>query len=266
MAGKRMLLGIVVVGVFCSAAFALAPMGPPMAGLPQGQYSYGLGYGYSDMDLEVSGPVSTSGGSSVLDNVQSNIFYLCLGYGITDDTNIRGALATVDAAFDADRSGRDFDGDTTFGYGLGVTKTLAKNGNTTWGALAQFTSALKSEDELNVAAGGQTLGNGAIRMSPGRNELRLEWYEFQLAFGPTFPVCEHACLYGGPFLHFVEGDLQIKGGGDRDEYELEQQTQLGVYVGTLVDLSDLVDNASLSAELQYTDDAWALGIGAMFKH
>ncbi|MEA3226004.1 MAG: hypothetical protein U9Q07_08640, partial [Planctomycetota bacterium] len=191
MAEKKMLLGVVVVGVFCSAAFALAPMGPPMAGLPQGQYSYGLGYGYSDMDLEVSGPATPTGGAAVLDNIQSNIFYVCLGYGVTDDWNIRGAIGGADATFDADRSGRDFDGDTSFGYALGATKTLVKNGDTTWGVLAQLTSVKGSEDERNVS-GSQTLGNGAINMSAGRNELKLEWYEVQLAFGPTFPVCEHA--------------------------------------------------------------------------
>ena len=55
---KEMLLLIIVVmslGVFSSGAFALTRMGPPMAGLKDGQFAFGLELSKGEMDVEMSG-------------------------------------------------------------------------------------------------------------------------------------------------------------------------------------------------------------------
>ncbi len=62
-------------------------------------------------------------------------------------------------------------------------------------------------------------------------------------------------------MHFLEGDLEIK--GSRSEYEPEQSLDLGAYVGTLINLGD--PNASLMAEFLFTGSGWGIGIGAMVR-
>jgi len=270
MVRKRMLLSVMVVGVFCSASFAIAPMGPPMAGLDQGTYGVGVGYAYSDMTLEVSGPTS-SAGEAVINDLQNNMYYVSLGYGISNDWEAYGAIGWADAEFPGDASAPDFEGDNGFGFAIGTKRTLAQDGDTTWGVLAQFARG-KSEDHVRVTGDDQTWGNGSIELpaplgeaSSRKAEAKLEWYEIQLAMGPTVPLSEDVCVYGGPFLHFAEADLEGRGtrGSSRGEIELEQKWELGAYVGTLISLGD--PNASLMAEFLYTAEGWGFGVGAMFK-
>ena len=257
---KRMLLSVVVVGMFCSATLAIAPMGPPMAGLDQGKYAAFLGYAHSDMTLEVSGPVS-SRGEAVLNDVQHNAYFVGLGYGISNDWNIHGSIGFANAEFPGDSGTADFEGDNGFCFGIGTKRTLAQDGDTVWGVLGQYTQG-KSEDNVRAGADG-SWGNRAIDIDAGNNPAKLEWYEVQLAVGPTVPVSEDVVVYGGPFLHFAEADLEVRDGARREEYELEQKLQLGAYIGTLISLGD--PNASLMAELLYTGEGWGFGIAAMLK-
>jgi len=255
---KRMLLSVMVVGMFGSAALAIAPMGPPMAGLDQGKYAGFAGYAHSDMTLEISGPASTNGGEAVLNDVQHNAYFVGLEYGISNDWSLYGSIGIANAEFPGDSGTADFEGDNGFCFGIGTARTLAQDGDTKWGILGQYTQG-KSED--NVRSAGGSWGNGAIPISAGNTPAKLEWYEVQLALGPTVPLSEDVVVYGGPFLHFAEADLELR--GSRTEYDLEQKLQLGAYVGTLISLGD--PNASLMAELLYTGEGWGFGIAAMLK-
>ena len=256
-----------VVGMFCSAALAIAPMGPPIATLEQGKYGAGIAYAFSDMTLEVSGPLTgLPGGEAVINDLQHNIYMGLLGYGISNDWDLYGGIGWANAEFPGDTGAPDFEGDDGFIFGIGTKRTLAEDGDTKWGVLAQFTQG-KSEDDVRTTGSGQTWGNGAgtlpAPISPATSrkfEAKLEWYEVQLALGPAVPLSEDMVVYGGPFLHFVEADLEVK--GSRYEYELEQKWQLGAYVGTLISLGD--PNASLMAEFLYTANGWGFGVGALF--
>jgi hypothetical protein len=77
--------------------------------------------------------------------------------------------------------------------------------------------------------------------------------------GPAVQLNEDVCFYGGPFLHFAEGDLEIQ--SSQEEGELEQRCELGVFIGMLLNLGS---GASLSFEFFFTGEAWGAGIGAMF--
>jgi len=264
MVRKRMLLSVMVMGMLCSASFALAPMGPPMAGLDQGTYGAFVGYAHSDMTLEISGPVSTNGGEAVLNDVQNDTYFVGLGYGVSNDWELYGAIGFTSAEFPGDTGAPDFEGDDGFCFGIGTKRTLAQDGDTTWGVLGQYTQG-KSEDNIRSRSGA-TWGNGSINVglgggAPPVRGTKLEWYEVQLAMGPTVPLSEDVAVYGGPFLHFAEADLEVR--GSRTEYDLEQKLQLGAYLGTLISLGD--PNASLMAEFLYTGEGWGFGIAAMFK-
>ena len=253
---RKLLLSIMVVGMFGSAALALAPMGPPVAGLSQGEYNAGFGYAFSKMKLGVSGPVNPTTGEAVL-VVRSNMYYGCLGYGISDDWNIYGAAGVADADFNGEGNGTNFDGNRQFGFAVGTKKTLAENGKTKWGVLAQYSRG-KSEDNM-IAGSGTTLANGAHSLSSGANDMELTWYAIQLALGPTCQVSDNVCVYGGPFLHLVEGDLDVH--ASRYEYELQQLWELGAYFGTMIYCP--ASNASFVAEILFTRETWGFGVGGV---
>ena len=250
---RKWWLSIMVVGMFSSAALAISPMGPPVSMLAEGQYAAGLGYAMSEQTLEISGPASTTGDAE-LDDIQSSVYYGCLGYGISDAWSIYAAIGLSDAEFDADSGGSDFDGDTEFGFAVGTKRTLHDNeSGTKWGTIFQYCRG-QSEDKISNAS---TFGNDAFSVGAGR-KVELDWYEMQLALGPAIQMNEELCLYGGPFLHFAEGDVEVQ--GSQNEYELEQRVELGGYIGALMSLGA---NASLSLEFLITGEAWGVGIGAM---
>ncbi|MFC1634515.1 hypothetical protein ACFL5Z_06695 [Planctomycetota bacterium] len=251
---RKLLLSIMVVGMFSSAALAIAPMGPPVAGLVEGQYAVGLGYAISDMTVELSGPTFGTGDAEL--DVENTMYYGCLGYGISNDWNVYVALGMADAEIDAD-SGDDFDGGADFGFAVGTKRTLHDNGtDTKWGTVFQYSTG-ETDDKVGVTS---SYANQHLSgVSPGT--LEYDWYEIQLALGPAIQVNEDVCVYGGPFLHFVEADLRHKAGGFVAEVEIEQAWELGGYIGALINLGS---SASLSLEFLITGEAWGAGIGAMF--
>jgi opacity protein-like surface antigen len=223
---KRMLLLVValmVAGLWSSAAWALRPMGPPVAGLEQSQMSVGFDFSWSEMNLE------TDGGTT--DDVESLAYLANLGYGIADNWEafIRLGIAGVEI------DDQDFSGDNQFAYGFGTKVTIAEGDPLTWGGLFQM-DWTKSEDE----------------------GIEIDAYEIQIAAGPTYQM-EGMCLYGGPFLHFVGGEVKDTPGGDID---LKEESIFGGYVGVQFGIAE---NASCHVEYQITGDASAVGVGIVWR-
>ena len=266
MVRRRMLLSVVVVGMFSAAAFALAPMGPPMAPLPQGQYAAVGGYAYSDQNLEISGTgITGTAGEPYVSDIQSDMYYGGLVYGVADGWNIYGVAGIADAEWDGDGSFVDFDGDSGFAFAVGVKKTIFTDpdSETVWGTVFQFSQARRIEDKFMPTTANDTWGNGYISVGGAtQNTAELDLYAIQLAAGPTVPLCEGVVLYGGPFLNFVEGDLEVKmpSSGSRSNYELEQHLEIGGYVGAQMEVGD--PNILVGGEFLWTGEAWALGVGA----
>jgi opacity protein-like surface antigen len=250
---RKLLLSMMVVGMLSSAALALAPMGPPVATLAEGQAAVGLGYAMSDMTVELSGPTFGLGDAEL--DVENTMYYGVIGYGISSEWNAYVALGFADAEIDAD-SGDDFEGGADFGFAVGTKRTLHDNGtDTKWGTVFQYSTG-ETDDKISVVS---QYANFHLTAVPGT--IEYDWYEIQLALGPAVQVNEDLCLYGGPFLHFAEGDLRHKAGGVTAEFELEQAWELGGYIGALLNLGG---SASLSAEFLITGEAWGAGIGVMF--
>lgn len=256
---RKLLLGIMVVGMLSSAALAVVPMGPPVSGLSEGQYAAGLGYAYADLTVEVSGPIGGAGDAEL--DAQASLFYGCVGYGISDTWSAYVVLGMADAAADADSvpaGGSDFDGSSEFAFAVGTKRTLHDNGSDTkWGTVFQYATG-SSEDTIATAS---NFANGNLVGVPAGTKVEADWYLIQLALGPAVQVNEDLCLYGGPFLAFLEGDVRGKIGGATFEGEIEQAWELGGYIGALINLGS---GAGLSVEFLITGEAWGFGIGAMF--
>lgn len=238
---RKLLMAIMVL---CAAgqALALTPLGPPRAGLKQKQHSLGFLFAGSEMDLEVSG----YGLTEELSDTESTVYLMKAGYGLSDDCEIYTLIGM------ADISSEDYNGSSELAWGFGAKFTVAEDDSMTWGGLFQMVS-INSEGSIS----GDVPGYGWQTM-----DIEAQLFDIQIAFGPTFNQ-EGFSLYGGPFLHFVDGDIEARALGVTVDLDLEQKSEFGGYVGAQFDLAE---SSSLFIEYQKTGDASAIagGIGWRF--
>ncbi len=235
---KKMFLSIVVflvVFLSGSSALALTLMGQPTASLKEGQSSGGGEYTYSKMDIDIEDLTPT-------EDVETNAYLAYLGWGITDnwEASVRVGAVGVDIENIDDVSSFDLDGNTKFSYGFGTKATFMSNDRLSWGALFQIIWE-KSED---ICAYGYH-----------SYEFEINFYEIQIAAGPTYET-DGMCIYGGPFMHFLDGDLKVSMPGKSESFDMKQESEFGGYVGTQ---SEIGENCSANLEVQYTDNSWAIG-------
>jgi len=277
---KLRLLGVVLIVAMVagSSALALAPMGPPTAGLNQGQFRVGAEYGYSEMDLEIDASTPGEGGTIV--DLESNMFFATLGYGVMDNWEFYVQLGVANAEFDkvegddGDDDKLGFDGDYGFAYGFGTKYTFWEQmEGLKWGVLFQM-KWINTEDTMSFTFA-ETVDIGETPV-PGTTtealDLELDYYEMQIAVGPTWQAMDGLCVYGGPFLHFVSGDADGDLTGTWDDGagttltftpeswsdDLEEESTFGGYVGAQLDVTEQM---TAFAEVMFTGDAWGLGIG-----
>lgn len=273
-----LLLAVVLmaVAVCSSAALALPPMGPPTATLGEGQFSVGVEYGYTDMEPEYSFkgtgtatdtvpvPPYSETDKGTVDVFKSSMFFGTIGYGLTDNWEAFVRLGAADLELE------DWEGGYGFAWGAGTKLTFAQEGDVTWGALFQWTWFNPGDDDITYA---DVILGVPVSIS---GESEVDWWEIQVAVGPTWQVADTVCIYGGPFLHFVDGKYDEKASGAMEvgtppvtynlswkaSADVEQDSMFGGYVGAQW---DVVENASLYAECQFTGDAWGLGIGGIWR-
>ncbi len=274
-------LAFIVVGVCGSVAIAMPPMGPPRATLQEGQSSFGLEFSHSEMDLEAFGTLKVldQGAPSwepyyrkyKIESLKSNMFLGRLGAGLWENWDIFVRFGITDAQDEItevlanDALGdqyKDFDGSSGFALGLGTRATFYQEGNTTWGGLLQITWS--NPDGSSITDANDTYFSG---------DAEINYWEVQIAIGPTveFNNCR---FYGGPFLHFINGDLDINGKTkdpttgfvtDRfknSSFDIKEESQFGGYAGAQWYLGE---NSSLFTEFQFTNDAWGIGVGTAWK-
>ncbi len=275
-------LVLMVIGVCSPVAIAIPPMGPPRASLHEGQSALGLEYGYSEMDLQTFGSViekqfisgvlqttATSYTSFEIKDLQSNMFWGRLDVGTWENWDMFVRIGLSDAQDDissvnADGSlsdqYKDYKGDNGFGWGFGTRATFYQEGDTTWGGLIQVTWSNPDSSDVIIESEPSFTG-----------EVEMDYWEVQIAIGPTVEL-DNCRLYGGPFLHFINGDLNLNGSYDPTgvidlitqdtSHEIREESQVGGYAGAQWYLNE---NSSLFTELQFTSDAWGFGIGTTWK-
>jgi hypothetical protein len=274
---KNRLSFLISLGIICFLnlnAYSLDVMGPPAAELEQGWFNAGIEYTNSKMDLELSNGFYTDyldgdwfeSGSAydiTLKDMKTNRTYVRLGYGIMDNAEVFLRIGGLNAKFgdsiweDSER----FDSDAELAAGAGLKLTFYEEGNLKLGGLFQF----------NVAS-----FDGQLKASDwvSGDFVEINMSEAQLALGASCKCNEQLTIYGGPFLHFVNGDIH-------DEYselstdpnypglwtsefdwDIQGKSVFGGYVGAQINFAE---NVSFNLEYQQTADARALGMGLIFK-
>jgi hypothetical protein len=270
-------VALVIVTISSSSVLALSPMGPPKALLGQDRWDIGIEYGHQSMDLEASGNVTeidiipdVENYTAIrkvkhnIDNLKSNIVMARAGYGINDNWDSFVRLGLADAKGNIEQiypdEARDkfkgYDGGFGFGWGFGTRATFWQDEELSWGGLFQITWLEPDDSSISLVGDSDFSGDAEI-------DVR----EVQVAVGPTWRVDEGVRIYGGPFLHFVDGDLDISGKTAYDDIEvlveaegdIEEKSQFGGYVGAHLDVDE---NTSCFIECQLTGDAWGIGLGA----
>jgi len=140
----------------------------------------------------------------------------------------------------------DWDGGNEFAYGFGTKLTISEQDAITWGGLFQMTW-IEGDDSVSGI------------------DIDVDAYEMQIAFGPTYEV-DSMRIYGGPFLHLVDGDGKASGvvpgwGAISGSFDVEQESEFGGYVGAQFDVAE---NSCVNVEAQFTGDAWAITAGIGF--
>ncbi len=263
------LLGFVLL-VGHSAAFALDPMGPPTAGLRQGQLKEGIEYSYGTMDLKLNdgiwieqldGVFYDAGNAEplTLKNFKTNKAYYNLGYGIIDGLDAFLRLGATTATFgdsiweDAEK----FDNHADFTVGCGIKATFYEDDNLKLGGLFQ---ANWTEFDGRLSAAHWAAAD----------LVEMSITEIQVAVGPTYKLADNISIYGGPFFHFVVGDLddefsEASEGGlltSKYSWDVDGSSNFGGYIGAQVDIAE---DLSFNIEYQQTESADALSVGLIWR-
>jgi hypothetical protein len=256
-------IAFVVSGLCGSAAFAFDPMGPPTAGQRGlGRAGIGVEYVWSNMDVEAEGISSLDILTDTIKHFKAGKTYANLGLGASDGSEIFLRLGVGEADPDRGDNTDNIGGylgksDECFLLGGGAKFTLCKNENISWGLLTQMSwTKFDFDEESNTINGhSTTLTTDA------------DFYEFQIAVGPTVALNNALSVYGGPFLHFITGELKLDGTIDGSDSkitsDLEQESILGGYVGLQLDFNP---HTAMSAEFQATEAGYAIGGSLRYRY
>ncbi len=268
----QLVVFVILVGVCSSPALALPPMGPPKSTLEKGQLAIDFKYSYSEMDLDLSGKVRENQGEGwsecdytkyrIID-LTSNMFLGSLDYGICDNWDVFGHVGAADAKDEmketqaCGKSGQryyDFSGDYGLAWGFGTRTTFCEVDNITWGGVFQMTWS--NYEQSSVKLQGDPTFSG---------DLDLDFWEIQVAIGPTLQL-DGLSIYGGPFLHFVKGDMVLKSSSGvvlvESKGDIREESIFGGYGGIQWDITE---ETYWYTEYQVTGDAWGIGTGVAWK-
>jgi hypothetical protein len=251
----------VMIGMLFSSAFAIAPVGPPTAGLKAGQWSFGFDYAHGEIDADIdwsSDFVSDIPDSKIKD-AKSDAYLAKIGFGSGDwdfylflgAADIRGKIEDEGGVVDGSLN---FDGGHNLSGGFGTKWTIQKEEKLSWGLVYQM-SWSQGDDDFTFDL--SDFGFGTAETIDVDNDS----FDIFLALGPTYEF-QNWRIYGGPALFYYDSDIEVEFmdvtilNGDVEE------AMFGGYVGTEVDLDQ---NTSLYAEYMLADDAWMLGTGIVWK-
>ncbi|MBN1973843.1 MAG: hypothetical protein JW787_09415 [Sedimentisphaerales bacterium] len=271
-----------------SNAFAL--IGPPASQLDRGMWSISGGYTYTSQDMGTAkikdtecwtkyndlGVVYDEGSDAdtyklKIRNVNTNLYYGQLSYGLKDKWEVYGQLGFTDVKAetksDSDSRWYGYNLDNEFALGLGTRYTFAEKGKIDWGAAVHLNWYSNSVDyeETNT----YDWGGGLFETDYLKETTALDTLGIIIAVGPAIDMGSWT-LYGGAICQISTADYSYKECGswiDTDDYHgtwAEKKsgdydmTSFGAYVGAQI---GVYKNYDFAIELQGTTDGWGAGVG-----
>jgi hypothetical protein len=256
---------------------ALDRMGPPVAQFGQGQINVGLDYASSDTDLEASGhsidtSVSTFNTDApiiirrdrkhtvAMNRVDTDRLYTTIGYGINEQVDVFFRLGEAQTGWSNEEG-------TSLALGGGIRSTFYATDRLKIGGLAQIGWSEVDFDAISFPVPDSDMATVM------HGEMSL--YEIQVAVAASYLLTDHLTVYGGPFLYFADGDLDLRRDGSWglrlpenrglslvNSYDLDETSLFGAYVGAQYKIAERM---SWGIEFQYTDDADAVTTGLTWR-
>ena len=258
---KRKIL-ITIIVIFCSnQTFGLDLMGPTSSELTGvGQFHASINYIWNELDIDADGIPEIGLSSTTIKNVEIEKFYANFGMGMGKDSElffIVGAAKAKPDKHDNDDNIAGYIGasDENLLLGIGAKINFYKTANCKWGVLTQMSWTDFDFDGKSYTLDGYNLDVSAD----------IEVFEVQVAIGPSYKLNPNVLLYGGPFLHFLNGDVELKGSIDGIsggvETDIEEDSIFGGYIGTSIELAK---NTNINFEFQLTGAGQ--GVGVSLRH
>jgi len=245
--------------LFSSYVLALDPIGAPVTEVGKDQYSIGIEYVNSQLDLTAEN--YTRDGTSYSDydikSAKVRKKYAKLTYGLTDDWSVFGRVGVANMEFksgtwdwvDYDEQ-MPFSGDNQLAWGFGTTVNFFEGPNTVCGMLFQISWG-SSEEQLPYEGSGDYEG-----------DAEFNFYEMMLAAGPKHKLSDKVSIYGGPFVYFFSGDFEAEGDGYTWKFDAKETENIGGFLGGSFEINE---SASLSAEFQIAPDASAFAANFLWR-
>ena len=219
----RNLMIIGIVAVCVESAWPLSYMGPSTSQMMPNRYKLGMDYSIAQTSADLSG------NGIDIDDLETDLCLARLDYGIQEKVDFCGRLGFAEIE----------DLGNELAWGVGIKSTVMESEDLNWGGLVQITSTA-----------------GSV------STLKLDMLEIQLAVAPVWKVNETVSLYGGPFLHWISGEMERLQLGQKLSFDIEQASLWGAYVGIA---SWVTNQGELRLEYQKTADADALGVGVLWR-
>ena len=255
----RKLMCIFVVLAVSGTAFGSSLMGPPMDRLNYEQWGVGINYSHAEENLKVRGFSFLE--SDKTRGTRTNRVFAEIGYGANDrlDFYFRLGGAEADIGKVSERSVVSYldQGDWGIATEGGFRLTLCENENWTWGVLGQLGYAKLDLDKKEFF----------INCVDPYIWAKARVFTAQIAAGPTYEVVDGISVYGGPFVRFVRGrldvDIDFYGERIKDSGRIREKDQFGLYGGLQAELSQ-----SLAVQAEYQrvfDSATVFAVGLAVK-
>jgi hypothetical protein len=269
---ESLVTALLTLSVCTSAALGGAPMGLPIATLEEGKWSLGGEFGHEQIDLEASGKSTERWPTFSLsqrqkfeiEDLTSNMLFGNVAYGICNNWDVFIRVGAADAADDIVISGvgqDSFDGSYGFAWGIGTRATFGRRGPWTFGGQVQVTWFRPGDSDFAII-------DPLIPDETWSGKVELEYWQAQVGLAAVYQV-DAWRLWAGPFLQFIDGDMDFKGQAIITEEpgsltwtsDVEESSQFGAHVGASWDMTE---QWNLWVEGQLTGDSWLIGIGTAF--
>jgi len=282
---------ISLISIYAASSMAVAPLGPSRALLGEGEKGIGISLSHQSMNLSADGDYNEQQTSLAwfaadtdldIQDLVSDPVFATLNYGINQDWDVFIRIGVVNAKDDIEVETNSAVSATRFmnagdkmslssghelAWGIGSRATFYENDNISWGGSFRMTW-------LDPKASSDTLAQNTGTGNIATVDLDLKYWEIVVAGGPTINLGNY-WVYGGPFLHFVRGDLDIDGtwtnpagppagapfpvNGSGD---VEEESIIGAHVGAQWNMREVL---CWNAEVSFTGDAWGLGISGLWR-
>ena len=264
-------LALVVVCLIGPSAYALDPLGPPIADLHKGEYKIGLDVSMSSQDLEtslgygslyVNGAYNSSGPVylGTIKDFKTYRAYVNVGTNLISSWEgfLRMGATTAELGDEFQGQGEKYDSRTEFTIGGGIRTTFYEEFALKIGGLAQV-NWTEYDGHLDASS------------LPAPHFVEINLLEAQVALGATYLLSDRVAFYGGPFAHVIYGDIDyvfsdVSTAGDlqtwRFSWDVEDSINYGGYLGATITLKR---DCTFNIEYQQTNNANAIGASLLWR-